>query len=214
MIKTSYIAKMVNGKPQIFATTQKDNGAPVYIFTEKETFDAAIENHLIPVGALIVKTYDAVEMAGGPFDAALSDESENAVQNKVVKSAIDSILSDQKVYRAEDVLRFQGNLTLYTEQQYSNVSINGIIVNINISIVGDIILSDATDGVIEICKLPGKLNPTGAAIYEAFDHEGNRYQIRTIEGGDGTGSLVMFFVYAEKRNVFIPINITYARKIK
>lgn len=79
---------MVNGKPEIFGAVGDNKGAPVYVFETQEAFDAAIEAHLIPVGALIVKTYDAIEMAGGPFDAELSEESENAPQNKAVASEV------------------------------------------------------------------------------------------------------------------------------
>ena len=58
---------------------------------------------MIPVGALVVKTYDTVEMAGGPFDNALSPESENAVQNKVIETEVkklDKAISDAVALRA------------------------------------------------------------------------------------------------------------------
>lgn len=89
----NYIVKIVGGKPVVFGTSGKeDNGASVYVFEEEEAFDAALAEGMIPVGSIVIKTYDAVEMAGGPFDAELSDESENAPQNKVVKAAIDEIM--------------------------------------------------------------------------------------------------------------------------
>lgn len=91
MINTNYIVKIENGKPVIFgvAGSERDGTAPTYIFETKEAFDAALEAGMIPIGALIIKTYDAIEMAGGPFDDALSDKSENAVQNKVLTKELE-----------------------------------------------------------------------------------------------------------------------------
>lgn len=83
------IVKIINGVPTVFGEAGKDDmDSLVYIFEEEEAFDAALAAGLIPVGTLIVKTYDEVEMAGGPFDDALSTESENAPQNKVVANAL------------------------------------------------------------------------------------------------------------------------------
>lgn len=84
------IVKIINGVPTVFGEAGKDDmDSLVYIFEEEETFNAALDAGLIPVGTLIVKTYDEVEMAGGPFDDALSDESENAVQNKVLTKELE-----------------------------------------------------------------------------------------------------------------------------
>lgn len=93
------VVKIVDGKPVVYGESGKEENEAVgvYIFEEKETFDAAIADHLIPVGALIVKTYDAIEMAGGPFDAELSTESENAPQNKAVANAL-SVKASQTEY--------------------------------------------------------------------------------------------------------------------
>lgn len=83
------IVKIINGRPVVFGEAGKDEkDALVYIFEEEEAFNAALDAGMIPVGTLIVKTYDEVEMAGGPFDDALSDVSENAVQNKVITNAL------------------------------------------------------------------------------------------------------------------------------
>lgn len=103
----NYIVKIKNGKPVIYGTAGKENdGAPVYVFQEKEAFDAALAEGLIPVGALIVKTYDEIEMAGGPFDDALSDESENAVQNKIISAEVERL--DQSI---ADALALRASLT-------------------------------------------------------------------------------------------------------
>lgn len=84
------IAKIINGKPVIFGTTGEPNeGSPVYIYTDKEEFDAAFAAGDIPDGALVIKTYDAAEAAGGPFDSELSKESNNAVQNKAITAELD-----------------------------------------------------------------------------------------------------------------------------
>ena len=89
------IVKIVNGVPVVFGEAGKDDmDSLVYIFEEEEAFNAALDAGLIPVGTLIVKTYDEVEMAGGPFDDALSDESENAVQNKVIKAKTDELQNE------------------------------------------------------------------------------------------------------------------------
>ena len=86
------IVKIINGRPVVFGEAGKDEkDALVYIFEEEEAFNAALDEGLIPVGTLIVKTYDEVEMAGGPFDDALSDVSENAVQNKVITNEINNL---------------------------------------------------------------------------------------------------------------------------
>ena len=101
------IVKIVGGKPVIFGEAGGDDGdAPVYIFEEEEAFDAALAGGLIPVGALIVKTYDEIEMAGGPFDDALSDESENAVQNKIIAAEVERL--DQSI---ADALALRASLT-------------------------------------------------------------------------------------------------------
>ena len=104
MIKTRGIAKVINGEIQLFATEgEKNEGAPVYVFETKEDFDAAVEGNLIPVGAIIVKTYDGTEMAGGPFDGELSEESDNAVQNKVLAAKmaqLDQAIADVLALRA------------------------------------------------------------------------------------------------------------------
>lgn len=101
----NYIVKIENGKPVIYGDVgnEDDGTAPVYIFETKEAYDAATEEGLVPVGALVVKTYDAIEMAGGPFDAEISDESENAPQNKAVAAAVealDSAIADAIALRA------------------------------------------------------------------------------------------------------------------
>lgn len=109
MVETRGIAKVINGEIQLFATEgEKNEGAPVYVFETKEDFDAAVEGNLIPIGAIIVKTYDGTEMAGGPFDGELSDESDNAVQNKVLKAKLD--LLDQAV---ADVLALRAGLETF-----------------------------------------------------------------------------------------------------
>lgn len=83
------IVKIINGVPEVFGQAGKDDkDSLVYIFEEEAAFNAAMDAGMIPVGTLIVKTYDEVEMAGGPFDDALSTESENAPQNKVVTNAL------------------------------------------------------------------------------------------------------------------------------
>ncbi len=60
----NYIVKTINGKPVKFGVSY-EGSAPVYVFQEKADFDAAVAANTIPVGALIVKTYDAIETAGG-----------------------------------------------------------------------------------------------------------------------------------------------------
>lgn len=98
------IAKVINGEIQLFATEGEQNeGAPVYVFETKEDFDAAVAGNLIPIGAIIVKTYDGAEMAGGPFDGELSEESDNAVQNKVLAAKmaqLDQAIADVLALRA------------------------------------------------------------------------------------------------------------------
>lgn len=101
----NYIVKIEDGKPVIYGDVgdENDGTAPTYIFETEESYDAALADGLIPVGALIVKTYDAVEMAGGPFDAALSEESENAVQNKIIAAQVarlDEAIADAVALRA------------------------------------------------------------------------------------------------------------------
>lgn len=101
----NYIVKIENGKPVIYGDVgnEDDGTAPVYIFETEEAYDAAVAEGLVPVGSLVVKTYDAVEMAGGPFDPALSPESENAPQNKVVDAAVarlDQAIADAVALRA------------------------------------------------------------------------------------------------------------------
>lgn len=101
----NYIVKIENGKPVIYGDVgdENDGTAPTYIFETEESYNAALADGLIPVGALIVKTYDAVEMAGGPFDAALSEESENAVQNKIIAAQVarlDQAIADAVALRA------------------------------------------------------------------------------------------------------------------
>lgn len=101
----NYIVKIENGKPVIYGDVgnEDDGTAPVYIFETEEAYDAAVADGLIPVGSLVVKTYDAVEMAGGPFDAALSTESENAVQNKIIAAQVarlDQAIADAVALRA------------------------------------------------------------------------------------------------------------------
>ena len=93
----NFVVKVVDGKPVIFGSAGKDTGVPCYVFEDEEAYDAAMAEGLIPVGSLIFKTYDAAEMAGGPFDTELLD-SDNAVQNRVVKAAIDRI--DQSIAEA------------------------------------------------------------------------------------------------------------------
>lgn len=103
----NYTVRIVNGKPVVFGIAgKKDNGAPVYVFEEEEAFEAALAEGMIPVGSIVIKTYDAVEMAGGPFDAELSNESENAPQNKAVKEAVDRL--DQSI---ADALALRASLT-------------------------------------------------------------------------------------------------------
>lgn len=103
----NYTVRIVNGKPVVFGIAGKeDNGAPVYVFEEEEAFEAALAEGMIPVGSIVIKTYDAVEMAGGPFDAELSNESENAPQNKAVKEAVDRL--DQSI---ADALALRASLT-------------------------------------------------------------------------------------------------------
>ncbi len=89
----NFVVKVIDGKPVIFGSAGKDTGVPCYVFEDEEAYDAAMAEGLVPVGSLIFKTYDGAEMAGGPFDDALSDESENAVQNKVLYSYITGIRS-------------------------------------------------------------------------------------------------------------------------
>ena len=81
----NYIVKIVEGKPVIYGMAGKDGkDAPVYVFEDEESFNAAFEAGMIPVGAVVIKTYDGEESAGWTFDDTLSEESENAPQNKVV----------------------------------------------------------------------------------------------------------------------------------
>lgn len=88
----NYIVKVEEGKPVIYGMAGKDgNDAPVYVFEEEEAYDAALAAGMIPVGAVVIKTYDGTEMAGGPFDDALSEESDNAVQNKTLTPIINGI---------------------------------------------------------------------------------------------------------------------------
>ena len=93
----NFVVKVVDGKPVIFGSAGKDTGVPCYVFEDEEAYDAAMAEGLVPVGSLIFKTYDGAEMAGGPFDTELGD-SDNAVQNRVVKAAIDRI--DQSIAEA------------------------------------------------------------------------------------------------------------------
>ena len=93
----NFVVKVVDGKPVIFGSAGKDTGVPCYVFEDEEAYDAAMAEGLNPVGSLIFKTYDGAEMAGGPFDTELGD-SDNAVQNRVVKAAIDRI--DQSIAEA------------------------------------------------------------------------------------------------------------------
>lgn len=83
-----YIVKIKNGNPVIFSVAGKRTTAPVYVFEEEEAYDAALEAGMIPIGAVVMKTYDKTEMAGGPFDDALSFESDNALQNLVVAAEV------------------------------------------------------------------------------------------------------------------------------
>lgn len=95
----------------MFGETGKDNmDSLVYIFEEEEAFNAALDAGMIPVGTLIVKTYDEVEMAGGPFDDALSDVSENAVQNKVIKKQFDEIKKPWEKIFYTDSLKETGTI--------------------------------------------------------------------------------------------------------
>ena len=125
------IVKIINGVPVVFGETGKDNmDSLVYIFEEEEAFNAALDAGLIPVGTLIVKTYDEVEMAGGPFDDALSDESENAVQNKVIKKEFDEMNKPwQKIFYTnslketgtiEGFNNYSEYLILLTAGEYAN----------------------------------------------------------------------------------------------
>lgn len=125
------IVKIVNGVPVVFGEAGKDDmDSLVYIFEEEEAFNAALDAGLIPVGTLIVKTYDEVEMAGGPFDDALSDESENAVQNKVIKAKTDELQNELNAIGAI----VQGN-------KYNNVEFpNGDVTKT----IGDITLESGT----------------------------------------------------------------------
>lgn len=105
------IVRIVNGVPVVFGETGKDNmDSLVYIFEEEEAFNAALDAGMIPVGTLIVKTYDEVEMAGGPFDDALSDVSENAVQNKVIKKQFDEIKKPWEKIFYTDSLKETGTI--------------------------------------------------------------------------------------------------------
>lgn len=105
------IVKIINGVPVVFGETGKDNmDSLVYIFEEEEAFNAALDAGMIPVGTLIVKTYDEVEMAGGPFDDALSDVSENAVQNKVIKKQFDEIKKPWEKIFYTDSLKETGTI--------------------------------------------------------------------------------------------------------
>lgn len=208
------IVKIVNGVPVVFGEAGKDDmDSLVYIFEEEEAFNAALDAGLIPVGTLIVKTYDEVEMAGGPFDDALSDESENAVQNKVIKAEFDNMKQSAKVYRANEILIFDGELTLYEDNNYSTVSVFGPIVNINIIVVGSA-QTTSSEGIIRICRIPNELAPFGHCIFETFDYMKRKYQVRAVmSSGNNDGELVFYFQFEALNNCFIPINITYARKM-
>ncbi len=83
MINLNYIVKVEEGKPVRYGMAGK--AAPVYVFEDEEFFNAAFEAGMIPVGVVVVKTYDGEETAGWTFDDALSEESQNAPQ----KSACD-----------------------------------------------------------------------------------------------------------------------------
>lgn len=208
------IVKIVNGVPVVFGEAGKDDmDSLVYIFEEEEAFNAALDAGLIPVGTLIVKTYDEVEMAGGPFDDALSDVSENAVQNKVIKAEFDNMKQSAKVYRANEILIFDGELTLYEDNRFCTVSVLGPIVNINIIVAGSA-QTTSSEGIIRICGIPNELDPFGYYIFESLDNDKRQYQVRAYGGsGNNDGELFFYSQFEGVSNAFIPINITYARKM-
>ena len=63
----------------------------IFTYKTKEEYDAAVENDEIPDGAKVIKEYDDGDLAAIiDIDTAMSDTSENPVQNKVIKKYVDS----------------------------------------------------------------------------------------------------------------------------
>lgn len=214
----NYIVKIEDGKPIIYGDVgdENDGTAPTYIFETEESYDAALADGLIPVGALIVKTYDAVEMAGGPFDAALSEESENAVQNKIIAAQVarlDEAIADAVALRASltgfgmgkitpvdvtDITQddgtvcggFEKNPAVVGSLAYKIENINSALYSGNVQ--NSITLPAAMTGnnYVELCRtqeIPDK------GVYLAYYHininieNGVLYQIRQI---DSNGSVI------------------------
>ena len=65
----------------------------ILTYKTKEEYDAAVANNEIPDGTKVIKEYDDEEGGASVIDvdAAMSDTSENPVQNKVVKKYIDEL---------------------------------------------------------------------------------------------------------------------------
>lgn len=163
----NYIVKIENGKPVIYGDVgnEDDGTAPVYIFETKEAYDAAIAEGLVPVGALVVKTYDAIEMAGGPFDAELSVESENAPQNKAVAAAVEALDS-----AIADAIALRASLTGFGMSKICPVDLtdvteaNGIVLGgfeKNAAVAGSL-ANKITNKIIKIDELLSYIGSTGS----------------------------------------------------
>lgn len=163
------IAKVINGEIQLFATEGEQNeGAPVYVFETKEDFDAAVEGNLIPIGAIIVKTYDGTEMAGGPFDGELSEESDNAVQNKVLAAKMAQL--DQAI---ADVLALRAGLETFGLSKICPVGVTDATQD-NGMVLGACEKNAAKEGTLGnlIQKLNAKFSEHISNVEETFLHAG------------------------------------------
>lgn len=116
-----------------YGSTAIENGVPVFVFDTKEEYDQHAPT--LPEPCVVI-TLDDIDTGGFEFDSAIDPESENAVQNKVIAAALET-LRDKATFERLGMVRFT-DATTVTDQNSGyalsaiekNASVEGSLANI------------------------------------------------------------------------------------
>lgn len=115
-----------------YGSTAIEKGVPVFVFDTKEEYDQHAPT--LPEPCVVI-TLDDIDTGGFEFDSAIDPESENAVQNKVIASALEA-LRDKATFDRLGMVRFTDATTVTDRNSgyalsaiEKNASLEGTIAN-------------------------------------------------------------------------------------
>lgn len=149
-----------------YGSTAIEKGVPVFVFNTKEEYDQHAPT--LPEPCVVI-TLDDIDTGGFEFDSAIDPESENAVQNKVIAAALET-LRDKATFERLGMVRFT-DATTVTDQN-SGYALSAIEKNASVegTIANEIEKKVPKNGVSEIngrISVFSEVQPNDTSVYSA-----------------------------------------------